>query len=362
MPSRPTIYPLTALRFFFALAVFGHHCYFLTKVDDAWANGLYYGLLYEGYIGVSFFFLLSGFILAYNYQEPLLANTVSRGKFYLARVARIYPLHLLTLLIALPITSGGIGALTSGESLTKFLAHVTLTQSYWLDSDLYSAYNSPSWSISVEMFFYLLFPLLAVFIGSALRRFGLRVLWLAGLVLVIPIMMPLVPVRWHHAIFYIHPFIRLAEFFLGILLFNVFNAWPMEKVEGRLFSYLELGAVVLLLAFVALAENVPEVYRYSAFYWVPMVMLLGVFAYQRGILSRWLAHPVWLLLGEISFSFYMIHRPVMWYYRKLKMKIFPYENVYVDLGATLGITLVASYLLYTYFERPMSRWVKGLVS
>jgi len=289
----------------------------------------------------------------------LLDKVVSWRHFYRARIARIYPLHLLTLLIVIPVSSGGIGALATGEGLTKLLANVTLTQSYWLNRSLYTAFNSPSWSISTELFFYLVFPLLALAVGRARRSYGRNVYWLATLVLVVPLMMLVVPEKWQHAVFYIHPLTRIAEFFLGILLFNVFKELSVSAASRHLFSWLEVGAVCLLAIFVYYSGSLPIVYRFSIFYWLPMVMLVGVFAFQKGKLSRWISHPFWQSLGEISFAFYMLHRPVMWYYKAVKRRLFSFEQVYVDLCLMLLITLVASYLVYHYFERPVGRWVKG---
>jgi len=360
MSSRPIIYPLTALRFFFALAVFGHHCYFLSKEGDGWGRQFYNSVLSEGYIGVSFFFVLSGFILAYNYQERLLSKSVSWRGFYRARIARIYPLHIITLLIVLPITSGGLSALVTGEGAATFLAHLTLTQSYWFITPVYTAYNSPSWSISTELFFYLAFPVLTIGVAKLVRRYGRHAFWVFGLALIVPLAIPLVPADWRHAVFYVHPLARIADFFLGILLFNVFSIIPVSALPAKnSFTLLEVGSIGLLALFVGSSGGVPGVYRYSVYYWVPMILLIGVFAYQRGMLSGWLRHPVWQLLGEISFAFYMVHRPVMWYYKGIKEKLFPFNHLYVDVAAMLILTLMASYVLYRYFERPVGRWVRG---
>ena len=75
---------LTSLRLFFALMVFGAHCY---VVDSTFSTHFYK----EGFVGVSFFFILSGFIIAYNYQQKLVERKVSKRQFWVARIARIYP-------------------------------------------------------------------------------------------------------------------------------------------------------------------------------------------------------------------------------------------------------------------------------
>lgn len=84
---------LTSLRFIFAIMVFGAHCYVIDNVFNT-------HFFKEGFVGVSFFFVLSGFIIAYNYQEKLKDNKIDKRTFWVARIARIYPLHWLTLFIA----------------------------------------------------------------------------------------------------------------------------------------------------------------------------------------------------------------------------------------------------------------------
>ena len=87
---------LTSLRFIFALMVFGAHCYTIDKFFDT-------HFFKEGFVGVSFFFVLSGFIIAYNYQKKFSENKITKRAFWVARIARIYPLHWLTLFIAVAL-------------------------------------------------------------------------------------------------------------------------------------------------------------------------------------------------------------------------------------------------------------------
>src|SRR4051812_12601392 len=97
------IKPLTSLRFIFALMVFACHLPY-NKIENTVFVSLYNQFFYEGYLGVSFFFILSGFILALNYKGPIIENKLNYSDFYIGRFARIYPLHFLTLLITIPLS------------------------------------------------------------------------------------------------------------------------------------------------------------------------------------------------------------------------------------------------------------------
>ena len=123
--------PITSLRFFFSLFVFLTH---LGTLGDSFKNFVFS----EGYLGVSFFFILSGFILSYTYSEKLVNGTVSTKNFIINRITRIYPLHFLTLVISLPIV------FVSSESLYQipsFFLNVSLLQSFVPHSFVYFGFN-----------------------------------------------------------------------------------------------------------------------------------------------------------------------------------------------------------------------------
>lgn len=122
---------LTSLRLIFAMMVFGAHCY---VIDDFFSAHFFK----EGFVGVSFFFVLSGFVIAYNYQHKLEENKTDRKTFWVARFARVYPLHWLTLFAAAVlgnyvVASGGM------DWLAHFLTSLTLTHAYIPKAD-YSCY------------------------------------------------------------------------------------------------------------------------------------------------------------------------------------------------------------------------------
>ena len=142
-PKKPALHALTSLRFFASLAIVVHHC-----------NGVFWPAADLGPLdaGVSFFFVLSGFILAYVYHDPS-SGQFAWGRFYVARLARIWPLHLVCLLLMIAFVKVP-ESFESGVLLANgLMLHA------WIPFDRYFfSYNYASWSISTELFFYMLFP------------------------------------------------------------------------------------------------------------------------------------------------------------------------------------------------------------
>ena len=157
---------LTSLRFIFAMMVFGAHCYVIDNHFDI-------HFFKEGFVGVSFFFMLSGFIIAYNYQKKFSENKITKRTFWVARIARIYPLHSLTLLIAVALGNYVIASGTI-DWCKHFLASLTLTNAYIPKDNYFFSFNSPSWSLCCEQLFYICFPFLIAFTKDYRKLLNLR--------------------------------------------------------------------------------------------------------------------------------------------------------------------------------------------
>jgi len=141
---------LTGLRFLAALLVFASHI--CERYPEFNIDGSNFGLA-----GVGFFYVLSGFILTYVYagRRPL-----NFKDFYRRRIARVWPLHLVTMLIVLFVLLGVEKQFFKPWGWLQFLANVFLLQSWVPDEKWVFSINGPAWSLSVEAFFYLVFPLL----------------------------------------------------------------------------------------------------------------------------------------------------------------------------------------------------------
>lgn len=354
------IKPLTSLRFFFAFMVFCCHSNLLEKSDNELVRNLYLDVLLEGYIGVSFFFILSGFILSYSYQEKLIDGRRKLLDFFVGRIARIYPLHLVCAIVAVPITV--FYQLDQGavNLILKFLANVTLVHSFVPVESVYMSYNAPDWSISNEMFFYLAFPFL---LKAGLCRLKKGKVFFAFLAIFIGVIIGMycLSESWQHAIFYVNPFVRILDFVLGILLYNMWK-YGVRDIGHIKHNLLELLAILVFILFFCFHHLIPQVYRYSVYYWIPMMGIIYVFANQGGFISKWLSHRWLVYLGEISFGFYLIHQLVFRYWHLLNVRIFHLQDEVLQLAIILSISITFAAFSFRYFEQYANQKVKARLS
>nr|WP_281409787.1 acyltransferase [Methylobacterium sp. BTF04] len=269
-----------------------------------------------GYSGVTFFFVLSGFILAYTYRQADLSTRETVARFRWARVARVYPVYLLSLLIALPWLAAWVvktppplqGLMAASAVLAPLGLHA------WVPGAA-CALDCPSWSISTEAFFYLAFPALLPVVLRAPGRAAAAtlVLWLAATALAI-----LAWNRWAPGVSLIapegaglgaqllaqgikyNPLLRLPEFVAGLLLYVVWTRVRLP-VAGLLGT-----AALAALALVSAAPHLPVAPMHNGLtvlVWAPLILA------GAAIRSGPLVAPAALFLGKISFALYLLHTP-----------------------------------------------------
>ena len=322
MSARRDLLPaLTPLRFPAAAVVFLAHAWGILKGRGGaeWAPWVIHAS-----IGVSLFFVLSGFILTYNYLDDLRQPTRrSVWNFFVARWARTYPVHLLTLLLLLPVmytalTSGRYGNPREMAVVHVFLGHAFLPE----DTLKANSFNPPSWSLSAEWFLYLSLPLLILGLttGSRARRVGVVLLALTPWAIAVAGLAGAVELpKWFSP--YRYPPVRLLDFVVGVLLGLLWRkrhgvTVPVTTSVTRA-TIAEVGAVALLVAWVwVIARETADpkwalASRWIGVYLPPCLLLVWVLARGGGLVSRVLMSKPVAYLGEISYSFYMIHWAVL---------------------------------------------------
>ena len=371
--------PLTSFRFFAALAVVT--CHRPRLAPDDW-------LPYErfGSAGVPFFFLLSGFILAYTYHDRFVSRRPGTGRdFLLARFARIFPAYLLAFIITLWFVPQGkdLRSFRFGASLWPALTHLTMAQAFVPNIQWYFGFNPPAWSLSCEWFYYLLFPFLIVGLatGSTLRRLAVfataSAVW-AGVLcayLFTPVNPAVDDLKWGW-VGYIFPPTRLFDFVCGVVLGVAFvrvkpTVGPARGYRYWLWGLVEVGALAALWAGLHFCPIAPGVGGPQSFhtqmltwqgYFLPFfAVLVWVGALGRGPLSRVMSWSPLVYLGELSYGIYIFHLPLVWLVRvhfPLDGLWMPAATMPAALACWAAVTLVVSALSYHLWETPVRRWLR----
>lgn len=339
---------LTGLRFIAAFAVFGFH----VAVADpaAAAAGVPHAVTWlfrQGATGVSFFFILSGFVLCWSARP---GDTMLR--FWRRRAAKVYPNHFVAAVVALGVVVATGAAVSFAAAATNFL----LVQAWVPNESVYFGLNTPSWSLSCEAFFYLCFPLLLLGVGKLPRRW----LWPAtGATLAAVCLMPAValalPEQYRYWFVYVLPPVRMLEFIAGILLARIVQA-------GLWIPLGVLPAAVLALAGYFASGYLPAGSSYVAGTVIPLALLIPAVAASdlRGGGSSILRTRALIFLGEISFAFYLVHQlAIRFVDRVAGERLWSHQHGLLAGLVMLTLSLVASWLLYRVVERPMMSRLAG---
>lgn len=347
--------PITSLRFFAAaMIVIGHaHAIF-----GSW--GIATAIPLEQ--GVSFFFVLSGFILTWNY--PSLPGWAAIRRFWLARFARIWPLHAFTCFMWIALLYRiDVQTYSGGKEAAKLGVNLLLLHA-WLPFSVLS-FNFVSWSLSEEFFFYAMFPFLiakwrkhwALLIGSSLAIvicFILTVQFFGFAASETKIM----------GLLYFNPLVRIFEFVVGIA-----TAAIIRHISDRIhltvaqWTVIETGTLTtimaVLLGLYALPKDITALSPAAAYYFVHegisvlWAVLIGVFAISTGLIAKILSRRMFVLLGEASFALYLCHAMIVNYVQVNHLQISGMLG-YLLLWA---VCLSVSFALFYGIEQPARQWL-----
>lgn len=346
---------LTSLRFFAAMGVFLHHFHFFEHTNSALGK-LIYSIFYEGFIGVTFFYVLSGFIISYSYDQHKKRGSYKVKDFLRNRVSRLYPTHLLTLLIACVVYLNWQSFISL--DFKSLLANALLVQSAVADQNYYFGFNGVSWSVSTEMFFYVSFIFLVT-----LNNIQLIVV---GSALLAAIVFHLVGIdhssKYIGWMFYINPAFRVIDFIVGMLLFKIYSSGKINigYAKGTVLEILSLLSLVAF-AFVGV-KYIPMTWRFDIYYLIPMSAMVFIFALGSGAISKAISIKPLVLLGEASFSLYMIHQIII----NISVRFFsPYVNldsmksVMLLILPTVVFGIFVSIIMYKLYEKPLNNYFRG---
>jgi peptidoglycan/LPS O-acetylase OafA/YrhL len=362
---------LTSLRFFAATMIVVFHSVNAFRIAD---NSKITFPLAQG---VSFFFVLSGFILTYVY--PSLNGAHRIRDFYVARIARIWPAHLAAFLLLLGLLPSA-GWVWNG--VWEIVAANLLLVHGWVPSaSYYFSFNSVSWSISTEAFFYLVFPFL---ICRWNRSWWWKLLCTAGFVatmLRLSDFLKLPPYNaanlsavTAHGIAYISPLVRILEFVYGMVVASLCLRCRQLKIvtslPGWLWTVLELAALSAVLLsgwngtrllsslFDGRKQYAFAVYAGACGSFPAFGLLIGVLSFERGMVSWFLSATPLVILGEISYSVYLVHFTLVHWYLLNRSLFLSVPKAMLYIAYWLGL-LGVSFVIWRAIEKPSQRWIRS---
>lgn len=339
---------LTSLRFFAALWILLVHLQLRWELDLPWVVKRLFG---AGAIGMTFFFTLSGFVLARAYAGSDMSSGL--GRYFWRRLARIYPVFLLAWGVNL-LLFGFTFDLGTSPVRAKFagvVADLTLTNAWFPQLFLDGHFHDGSWSLSAEAFFYALFPLAVVWAAKTesgkLRR---AIPWFFGAMVFFGLLgkyLPLEPAKLRTGVFYAMPIFRLPEFLAGVFagVLSIRNDHPPSA--GRRLAWWALGCLVFLLA-----AGKAFTAQVDAAVFGPFFLHLYSYLCARpdGLLSSVLSWRPLVFLGEASYALYLSQLILLSAYSEGLIPIFFSGPLDCFLAC-----LLSSVLVYVLWEQPMRR-------
>ncbi|MEW2124219.1 acyltransferase [Streptomyces sp. NPDC007259] len=359
-PDRPRaarLPSLTGMRFLAALLVFAFHTTFQTRfigggfgdtLSDCFANA--------GFYGVTFFFVLSGFVLTWSARPAEGAPRVWRR-----RLVKIFPNHLVTFAVAAVLMAAASEVFTT----KGVLANLFLVQAWIPEIQVPNTMNAVSWSLSCELFFYLAFP----FLLPVLERLTARRLWtLAGVLAALTVLVPAVS-SWTVAgtplpfiadgslsfeqiwSVYFFPPVRAIEFVLGMIAARLVLTGALPRIGLLPAAAIAVGGYVL-------NSSVPYLYGVAGTgaLWLAPLVVAAAQADVRETPSPFRGR-VLVRLGELSFAFYMVHGLVVTYGHKWFVADANLSGAAAAalLLAALLTALALALALYSWVEAPAVR-------
>ena len=313
-----------------------------------------------GPIAVGYFYVLSGFIMAIAYYQ---VDTNKRGdfnklKYWIARFARIYPVYLVALLV---IAAAKFKSL--GQDWETLPLHLLLLQS-WVPGYPITL-NTPGWSLSVEAFFYLCFPFLLLWVykrGIKSLAYLAVILWLiTQIILLIKLNSESYePKNLVHDFIYYNPLMHINQFVLGLVCGVYLKTNKLNIKESNSGVWLLLSFVLMFLLIWGrphLESFIGIKLAFTNGLLAPIFLAIIIFlAKHKGFVAKLFSFPLLILLGEASYSLYILQKPVYGIYDRLVMPRIALSDT-AHFYLFLLVLIFISIASYKFLETPMRKFI-----
>lgn len=292
---------LTFTRFLAALAIVVFHAH-----SNIWpfTQSFLHTIFNKANVGVSYFFILSGFVMMIAYGKNKEVK-IKKSSYYLNRVARIYPVYIVALILAVAV----IFVKTHSILVQPLILQLFVVQS-WVPGSI-DKLNFPGWSLSVEALFYLCFPFLFNYVY---RRISLK--WVSIFVILVWLTTQILfnyllstsfytgyPSKSHDLLFYF-PLMHLNEFLIGNMLGLVYFRLIKAKKNYDLAIILLVAVMFIALSFNTIV-NIDD--GLTAVFFAPLIILLSL---NNGKITTIFSNKYLMILGEASYSMYILQAPI----------------------------------------------------
>ncbi len=320
--------------------------------------------------GVSVFIILSGFLmyLAYGQSDRIQGSGISYSfKFGVEKVRRLYPLHIVTMFLAIPTLflgqydHSGIWKVIS--PFAKIFSNVLLIQSWEPKKEYYFSLNAVSWYLSLSLFLYMMFPVILKFMK---RYDGLKSA-IISTACVFSVQILLSYISFHiqayirnedffHWFTYVFPISRLEDFFIGCNLGYIFSHRDVNSLNRCRHTPWETGIFIVIIfqwAFYWFQNKKIENVNYESihlwwggtvFWTISSCALVYIFALNRGVISSFLSNKILVSIGNMSANAFLIHLLVYKYIREIEMIIWGVEMKYLNFFVCFFISIICAYV------------------
>jgi len=301
---------------------------------------------------ISFFFVLSGFVLTLTYHRP--GKPFNFQYFWAARISRIFPIYLFSIFLVSIHLADTLGSIKTGD----YLSAVFLVQAWIPENAL--IFNFPLWALTPELFFYLIFPFVNLMVArQSLRRMIWTSLGIWAITQIIRYTLARGGFDVHPNFISYFPLLHMDSFFIGV----VSGLWflsenRLEKTSPTIKLVIMFGSLAIIVLQATL-KIVPHVGNMNGLFSPIFAALILALAMDRSRVSSALSQKWLVALGEASYSLYVLHVPVYW----LLSDIFRTFGVFLPLDIQfifyLPLLTLLSLLAFRYIENPIQIWLRA---
>lgn len=341
---------LEAFRGLFILYMIIHHFdyYFMDQIPHF--TEAMKKLFYEGFVGVNFFFMLSGFGCVMGYKKRLVSGEITQLQFLKNRIFNLWPTYLLLLIAAVFIYNLKFTSI-------HFFEHVFMIQAWMVSGKSVFCYNAAAWCVSACMFFYVVY----CFIYKMNFKISLAVSCLFSLYILINILSYGSYTGSLPYLFYTNPLFRCLEFVVGMtiaLYIQEYKTFASVKLQW-ISIFVMIGAI-----FIGTYSGIPLYWRWSLYYLLPCALLILAFSGETSFSQKLFNHKWLQEIAKISMVIYLVHQEIinglkLWLPESIKLLYFKYFIPFGAIGVIL-LSIFVSFIIHKFYTKPISNLLKNM--